>query len=269
MAIITISRGSFTGGKRLAACLADRLGYRCVDRDIIVERAAAYGASQEDLLNALERPPSFWDRFNHKKYVYLTILQAALTEEVRAGNAVYHGHAGHLLLRGVSHVLRARIIAPLKYRVALLQESHKMNPGEALAYITKIDQDRSRWTQYLYGENWGDPALYDLVLNLESVDIQEACQVIVEMAGLKCFLETPHSVAAMNDLAVASKVRAVLVCNPATVDLELEVTAHGDTVVVKGPVRSSAQIAEIRALTERAAEGRTLDLEELAHRPDL
>ncbi len=269
MAIITISRGSFTGGKRLAECLADRLGYRCIDRDIIVERAAAYGASQEDLRNALEKPPSFWDRFSHKKYVYLTIFQAALTEEVRAGKVVYHGHAGHLLLRGVSHVLRARIIAPLKYRVAALQDARKMSPGEALAYIAKIDQDRTRWTQYLYGENWGDPSLYDLVLNLESVDIQEACMIIVEMASLKCFQETPQSLAAMNDLAVASKVRATLVCNPSTVDLELDVTAHGDSVSVKGAVRGRAQIAEIRDLAEKVAEGRALDLEGLVQRPDL
>ncbi len=269
MAIITISRGSFSGGKRLAECLADRLGYRCIDRDIIVERAAAYGASQEELRNALEKPPTFWDRFSHKRYVYLTIFQAALTEEVREGKAVYHGHAGHLLLRGVSHVLRARIIAPVKYRVAALQDARKMSPGEALAYIAKIDQDRASWTQYLYGENWGDPSLYDLVVNLESVDIQEACTIIAETASLRCFQETPQSMAAMNDLAVASKVRASLVCNPATVDLELDVTAHGDSVSVKGAVRSKVQIEEIRALAREAAGGRSLDLEGIVQRPDL
>ncbi len=63
------------------------------------------------LRNALEKPPSFWDRFSHKKYVYLTIFQAALTEEVRAGKVVC-GHAGHLLLRGVSHVLKPRALSP-------------------------------------------------------------------------------------------------------------------------------------------------------------
>ncbi len=269
MAIITISRGSFSGGKRLAECLADRLGYRCIDRDIIVERAAAYGAAQEDLRNALEKPPSFWDRFKHKKYIYLTIFQAALTEEVRAGRAVYHGHAGHLLLRGVSHVIRARIIAPMKYRVAVVQDTLKLSPGEAVSYIARMDQDRSRWTQYLYGVNWGEPTLYDVVLNLESMDIQEACLTLVGMASLKCFEETPLSTAAMNDLAVASKVRATLVCNPATVELELEVSAQPDRITVKGSVRDREQIAVVRELAEKAGEGRKVGLEELVYRPDL
>lgn len=269
MAIITISRGSFSGGKQLADCLADRLGYRCIDRDIIVERAAAYGASQDELRSALEKPPSFWDRFKHKKYVYLTIFQAALTEEVRGGKAVYHGHAGHLLLRGVKHVIRSRIIAPLKFRVAVVQEALKLGPAEALAHINRIDQDRTRWTQYLYGVNWGDPSLYDVVLNLESMDIREACDVIAGMASLKCFEETALSTAAMNDLAVASRVRATLVCAPSTVDLELEVSVQGGSITVKGAVRDRDQLSAVRELAQKAAEGRELNLEGLVFRPDL
>ncbi len=39
MSIVTISRGSFSSGEALAECLAGKLGYRCVDRDVIVEKA--------------------------------------------------------------------------------------------------------------------------------------------------------------------------------------------------------------------------------------
>ncbi len=59
--------------------------------------------------------------------------------------------------------------------------------------------------------------------------------IIVEMASLKCFQETPQSLAAMNDLAVASKVRATLVCNPSTVDLELDVTVAASRVATPAP----------------------------------
>jgi cytidylate kinase len=249
MAVITVSRGSFSGGKILAECLADRLGYRCVDRDVIVERAAAYGVTQEELRGAMEKPPSFWDRFKHKKYLYLTLIQAALTEEVRSGKAVYHGNAGHLLLRGVSHVFRTRIIAPLDFRLALVQDRLRMSRNEALAYIQKMDQDRTRWTQYLYGVNWGDPALYDMVLNLEAVDIQEACEIIAHAVQQKCFHETPESVQAMEDLALASRVRASLAVNPATSGLEVDVLARSGVVSVRGHLGSQAEIREIQAAT--------------------
>jgi hypothetical protein len=41
MSIITISRGTLSGGKMLAECLSRGLGYKCIDRDVLVEKAAA------------------------------------------------------------------------------------------------------------------------------------------------------------------------------------------------------------------------------------
>src|SRR5512140_900882 len=101
MPIITISRGSFSSGKSLGESLAKRLSYRCIDRDLVVKRAAACGVSEEDLRAALERPPKFFGQSPHTRYVYLALIQAALTAEVASGEAVYHGLAGHLLLAGI------------------------------------------------------------------------------------------------------------------------------------------------------------------------
>lgn len=269
MAVITISRGSFTGGKHLAECLAERLNYRCVDRDVVVERAAVYGASQEDLRNALMKPPSFWDRFKHKKYVYLALIQAALTEEVRSGKAVYHGNAGHLLLLGVSHVLRVRIIAPLEFRIAMTQGRLNLSRSDAIAHISKMDQDRARWTHYLYGVNWGDPVLYDIVLNLENMDIQEACESLCAVANLKRFQETPESLAAMDNLALASRVRANLVSHPATVDLEIDVSAHAGVVTLKGKYRDPLQLSEARALAEKIPGVKELNLDDFVQMVDV
>jgi len=84
-----------------AECLAAKLGYRCIDRDVIVERAAAHGVSQDELRDDLEKPPGFLERFSHKRYKYLALIQAAITEEVRTGKVIYHGLAGHLLLGAV------------------------------------------------------------------------------------------------------------------------------------------------------------------------
>jgi cytidylate kinase len=261
MAVITISRGSFSGGKMLAECLADLLKFRCIDRDVIVEKAAAYGVSQDDLRDALDKPPTFWDRFKHAKYVYLTLIQAALTEEVCQGKAIYHGNAGHLLLRGVSHVLRTRIIAPMAFRLAMVQDRLKMSGDEALAHIQKMDQDRRKWTQYLYGVDWGDPALYDIVLNLEYLDIKEACDIIASTAGQDCFKETPASRAAMEDLTLASRVRANLVVTPATANLEVDVVAHNGGISVRGKLSNRDQIKEVESVVRKVPGVTGVDLD--------
>lgn len=250
MSVITISRGSFSGGKTLAECLARRLGYRCIDRDVIVERAAAYGVSQQELRDALEKPPSFLERFKHKRYLYLVLIQAALTEEVRTGKAIYHGLAGHLLLKGGQPILRTRIIAPMEMRVRMIQDRLKYSQREAIAYIEKVDEDRRKWTQFLYGVDWGDPSLYDIVLNLEHIDIEEACHIISSMVIERCFEFTPECQVKMDDLALASRVRADLAIHPSTSDLEFEVTANSGIVAIQGKVSSLGQLEDVQRIAK-------------------
>ena len=86
---------------------------------------------------------------------------------VITGDAIYHGLAGHLLLGKGLHILRTRIIAPMEFRIAQVQERMSLKRKEAVEYIETIDADRRKWTRFLYGVDWADASLYDLVLNLE------------------------------------------------------------------------------------------------------
>jgi len=264
MSVITISRGSFSGGKMLAECLSQSLGYRCVDREVIVERAAAHGVSQEELRDALQKPPTFLERLQHKKYLYLVLIQAALTEEVRTGKAVYHGNAGHLLLKGGPHILRVRIIAPLEFRLKMAQDRLKLSRAEALDHITRMDQDRRKWTQYLYGVDWGDPSNYDIVLNLEFMEIAEACEAVSELARQRCFEFTPSCQAAMNDLALASRVRAELALDDATSHLEVQVKAKDGSVRIAGAATNMRDVSEVRRIAAAVPGVGEVNLDELA-----
>ena len=67
MAIITISRGTFSGGKEIAKCVASGLGYECVSREIIVEAANKYGISADALATALQKAPTFFQRLGRQK----------------------------------------------------------------------------------------------------------------------------------------------------------------------------------------------------------
>jgi len=248
MAIVTISRGPFSGGAILAECVANALGYRCLGRQAIVEKAAAYGTSEHEIRAVLERAPGLWERGRHAKYVYLTLVQAALTDEMRQGRAVYYGNGGNLLLAGVSHVLRACVIAPLDFRVAQVTERLGMSRDAAVAHIQKVDQEVRRWVQYLYGADLMDQGLYDLVLNLESFSIGQACDVIAGMLQERCFAETAESRAAMEDLALASRVRARLAVTATTSDLEVEIVAHRGDVSIGGTLLSREQLERARAV---------------------
>jgi hypothetical protein len=143
----------------------------------------------------------------------------------------------------------------------MLQDRLKMNGDAARAYIQKMDQDRQKWTHYLYGVDWGDPALYDVVLNLETMDIRQACDVIEAMARQECFKETPESRSAMNDLALASRVRANLVTAPETANIEVDVAARDGAIVIRGKLSNRDQIEDVEAIVRRVPGVTNVDLD--------
>jgi hypothetical protein len=241
MAIITISRGTFSGGKALAECLSRTLGYRSIDRDTLVRKAATRRVSEDDLRAALVQPPSFPGRFNHARYIYLALIQAALTEEVRGGCAVYHGLAGQLLLKGAPSLLRLRIIAPMEYRIRMAQERLNLSRDEVIAHIEARDRDRRKWTQFLYGVDWGEPSLYDLIINVEHLSIEQACQVAISTVESGGFELSPEGQAAMDDLALASRVRAQLAQDTFTLNLEVEVQSSGGSISIRGGCAEEAE----------------------------
>ncbi len=264
MSVVTISRGVFSGGEALAECAAARLGYRCIGREDLVQRTAAVGVPESELREALLKSPGLLDRLRPKRRLYLMLIRAFLAEEVAGGNAVYHGNAGHLLLIGAVPVLRVRVIARLEFRLAMAKERMGLGPAEAAAYIAQQDGERRKWTRFLYGVEWGDPSLYDAVLNLDHATIDEACGVVTDMARLECFAFTPERSAAMKDFALGSRVRAALGLDPGTAPLEVEVWCQSGAVHIQGFVGSQRGMREVERVARQVPGIRDLNLEELA-----
>lgn len=265
MSVITISRGAFSGGRSLAECVAKRLDYRMVDRDVIVEKAAAHGVSQKELVDALQKPPSFLERFTHKKYLYITLIQAALTEEVRTGRAVYFGNAGHLLLEGGMPVLKARVIAPMPMRVKVARDRLRFSAEEAVADIQKRDDARRKWTQYVYGVDWSDASLYDIVLNLEHISLPAACETIASLARARqCHEFSPQCQAAMDDLVLASQVKLRLALAPATQHLEFFVTSKRGVISLRTKMTTTDLLPDVERIALATPGVKEVTLDEFA-----
>jgi len=109
-----------------------------------------------------------------------------------------------------------------------------LNRTEASKKIDLVDTERARWTTAFFGVNWGDPLLFDVVLNLEVMSLEEACEVIVNASQLPHFRSTAASQKKMEDLALASRVAARLNTTPSTAAMALDVTADGGTIKLIG-----------------------------------
>jgi hypothetical protein len=143
--------------------------------------------------------------------------------------------------------MRVRIIAPLECRIQMAQERLKLDRSQTLSHIHKVDQDRRKWTHYLYGVDWSDPSLYDIVINLEHVSISEACDIVSLMAKqMKCYEFTPECQTLMDDFVLASRVKSRLALNGPTSDLEVEVSARGGLVRIVGQLANPEQLKHVR-----------------------
>ena len=214
MAIITISRGSYSRGKEIAEKVAERLGYSLVSRDILLQASEEFNIPEIRLVRALHDAPSVLERFSHGKERYVAFIQQALLEQVQGDNIVYHGLAGHFFLRGISHVLKVRIIADMEDRVRLEMNREGISEKEARKILKKDDDERRHWALSLYGVDTLDASLYDLVVNVGEMEVECAVEIICLAASKSpCFETTAESQAALKNRQLAAHVRSALICD--------------------------------------------------------
>ncbi len=249
MAIITISRGSYSKGKEIAEKVARRLGYECIARETLLEASEQFNIPEIKLVRAIHDAPSILDRFSYGGAKYVSYIQAALLRHVQKDNVVYHGLAGHFLLEGISHVLKIRIISDLEDRVRLEMEREKISRKEALSIIKKDDEQRRKWGRHLYGIDTANPGLYDVLLHIKRLAVNDAVDIICHSIGLKRFQTTPESQKALDDRLLACEVRVALI----DLKSDIEVSASDGIVLVKTRAHISQQellVHEMRRIGE-------------------
>jgi cytidylate kinase len=152
-----------------------------------------------------------------------------MLEHFQKDNVVYHGLAGHFFIRNIPHLLKVRIIADMEDRVRLEMEREKISEREALHLLQHDDRERRKWCKYIYGIDKWDPSLYDLVIHIKKITVDDAVNLITHTVGLEQFKTTPESQKALDSMLVAAKVKVALL----EVKPDLEVVAKNGTISIK------------------------------------
>lgn len=214
MAIITISRGSCSGGALLAQALHQSLGSKVLSQQEVSSAAAkAYRLTDQELSQELYLPANFFERFTHRKTRYLLATQATVTELLPDGDGIYHGLAGQFLFADLCNVFKVRIVAPMEYRVETAMERFGLMREEARQYIQEADEYRSKWGRQIFRADVTDADLYDLVVNLEHVPIDQAASMIVDIVSGSDYEPTPECIQDYKDFALERQITAALFFN--------------------------------------------------------
>lgn len=243
MSIITISRGSYSNGKEISEKVAERLGYRCISRDILLEASDHFNIPEVKLVRALHDAPSFLDRFTDGKARYIVFIRRALLDYFKDDNVVYHGLAGHFFVTNISHVMKVRIISDIDARVQLEMQRENISEEKARSIIEKDDYERRKWSLKLYGEDTADPKLYDMTIHINKLTVDDAVDMICNSAKLSHFQATPESQKALDNLVLAARVESELISEWPGV----KVSADNGKVIVY----TEAPMVQVKELSQR------------------
>lgn len=192
MGIITISRGSYSRGIEIAQKLSQKLGYECISREVLLKASKDFNVPETELLHAIHDAPSVFDRMKDGKKNYMAYIREAFLDHIQKDNVVYHGYAGHFFTREIPNILKVRIIANMDFRIKVLMERENISEEEARKHLYKIDIERRKWSMYLYGIDTNVTELYDIVLHIDSIDVDCAIDILYDMAKRPCFQTTPE-----------------------------------------------------------------------------
>jgi cytidylate kinase len=252
MSIITISRGTASGGQALAERVAEKLGWSCLSNEVIVEAAKRYNVPEPELVKTFEKAPTFWEKLIASRRVYLTFVQAAMCEYAEHGNLVYHGHAGHALLPGIGHVLKVRLVAPLEYRIrAVMERNARLDRKGAMRYITQVDEERTSRMRYLFDVDWRDPHQYDLVLSLDKLTVDTASDLVIQALQWEPFRPTDASRLALQNLALSSRIKAALDAHPQFSPYDIGVDVKEGVVTLSGTLPTDDAIQQVVTMVEQ------------------
>jgi cytidylate kinase len=240
MAIVTISHEIGAGGPEIGQLLAERLGSRYVDHELISNAATRYGLLEEKLSHLDESKPSLFERFDAETRRYITVIQTALYDFAEQDNVVLMGRGGQWLLRGIPHVLRVRVMAPFDVRVKRLTKKlagpmgEQTNPRTVTELVRRDDGEKAGRMRYLYEVSITDPSLYDLVINTEKLSIGASVGLLAGVVGQPELAATSASAQLVADRSLASRVQVALATHPETRKYRITVEARSGVVTLEG-----------------------------------
>jgi uncharacterized protein len=201
---VCISRDVGAGGEQVGRAVAEALGYRYVDEDIVRSAAERAGVDVEDISSAEQRrtlASRLLDLVAQagapEAYAYaapdidayrlagandgmMAVIQEAVRETADAGDAVIVAHAASHVLAGRPDVLRVLVTGSEQTRQARLAE--ELGDDKARATVREAEKARADYLRRFHDVKQELPTHYDLVVNTDQLGVDGAAAVVTGAA---------------------------------------------------------------------------------------
>lgn len=186
--VITIGRSYGSGGRMVGLKIAEDLGIKCYNSELLIEAAKESGLCQEVFEKIDEKPISAFLSFSAGKYdhgemplnhkVFLAQMQT-IKKIADRESCVIVGRCADYVLKDYENVINVFITAPLEDRIQRAIERDNILPGKAEKRVKRIDKERSNYYNFYSTKRWGVADSYDICLDSSKFGI-EGCAKIIE-----------------------------------------------------------------------------------------
>jgi cytidylate kinase len=188
--VITISREPGSGGNLVAQGLADKLGLDLFHQQVIHEMAKSARVSarfvktlDEKAMNVLDEwIAALVDDRHLWPDQYLQHLMRVVGIIGQHGSAVMVGRGANFIVPPEKR-MRARIMAPMDFRIRSVAATFKVSPKIARRRVVRTESDRRAFIRKYFNADIDDSANYDLVINTGTTGIDSAVDAIIGALG--------------------------------------------------------------------------------------
>lgn len=190
--VITIGREHGSGGRYVGEKLAERLGVKCWNSELVSQTALMSGFSEKFIRENEEKRPdsllfsiamSYSVSGDQPVTAKLFGEQAKVIEDIsRKGPCVIVGRAADYVLRDHPRLLRVFVSAPLKDRIARVCRIDGVDEAEAEKLIRKKDKQRAAYISFYTDRVWGEAKNYDVAINTGLFGIDGAVDLLERAA---------------------------------------------------------------------------------------
>ncbi len=193
--VITIARSYGSGGRTLGKMLAEELGIKYYDRELL-RLASDKSGINESLFGEADEKVKVSSLFRIAKKEYsgevippdsddfvsndnLFNYQAKVIRELAAEEpCIIIGRCADFVLKENKNVIRLYCYAPLDDCIAREKKLSDLSERECIKKIQRIDKHRAEYYKYYTGKDWNDSRNYDLCLNTASMEYEDLIKVV-------------------------------------------------------------------------------------------
>lgn len=185
--VITISREYGSGGRYVGRLIADKLGIKFYDKEIITKLAEATGLSEEYIENN-EQKRDATAILNNGFYMGLDnadelfVKETELIKELAAKDScVIIGRCADFILKDEKNVVKVFVYSGMEDKIKRATQIYGYEEDKAKKEIERIDKLRANHYKHYTDKDWKDFSNYDICINSDLLGVEKSADVICNM----------------------------------------------------------------------------------------